>query len=258
MKSIKKSSYKKSISDDIIFNDISGINKNYKITHFDKNLRHLRPVPSVSDWIFPPVCGMCGKLSPNSLCKKCEIMLNKQCSFGVDDYSQNSDLYFDEHIYFFKYEGIIRKNILNYKFNDKPYLYKTFTNYLFKNKNLLEIIKNYDTIIPVPISKKRMKERGYNQSLLIAKELSKKLEIEICNNCLYKTKNIIEQSKLNKEERNKNIVGVYKLKNKEKLLNKKILIFDDIFTTGNTVNECSKMLLQSNPNKIGILTLAKD
>lgn len=210
------------------------------------------------DYIFPPVCGICGKLNKNSLCSKCKKMLDKQEKFTIETYNDNYKIYFDEHIYFFKYEGIIRKNILNYKFNDKPYLYKSFANYLIKNKNLFEIIKKYDTIIPVPISKLRYKKRGYNQSYLIAKELSKKFEIEICNNCLYKTKNIIEQSKLNKEQRSKNIINAYKIKNKEKLENKKILIFDDIFTTGSTVNECSKIIRQANPKKIGILTLAKD
>ena len=78
------------------------------------------------------------------------------------------------------------------------------------------------------------------------------------NNCIIKTKNIIEQSKLNKEEREKNIQGVYKLKNKKLIKNKKILLIDDIYTTGSTVNECSRILTQGQPKKIGILVLAKD
>ena len=78
------------------------------------------------------------------------------------------------------------------------------------------------------------------------------------NNCLIKTKNIIEQSKLNKEDRQQNIQGVYSIQNKKIITNKKILLIDDIYTTGNTVNECSKILQQANPKKIGILVLAKD
>lgn len=80
----------------------------------------------------------------------------------------------------------------------------------------------------------------------------------ILNNCLVKTKNIIEQSKLNKEERMQNIQGVYELKNKQLIENKKILLIDDIYTTGSTVNECSKTLLAGKPSEIGILVLAKD
>lgn len=161
-------------------------------------------------------------------------------------------------MYIFKYEGQIRKLILDYKFNEKSYIYLTLVNFLLKNKKIFENIKNYDTIIPVPISKKRLRTRGYNQSLLIAKEISQQTNLDLVNNCLIKTKNIIEQSKLNKEEREKNIQGVYKLENKKLIENKKILLIDDIYTTGSTINECSKTLTEGQPNKIGVLVLAKD
>ena len=161
-------------------------------------------------------------------------------------------------MYIFRYEGQIRKIIIDYKFNEKSYIYETFVNFLLKNKKIFENIKNYDTIIPVPISKKRQKERGYNQSLLIARKIAEKTNLELMNNCLIKTKNIIEQSKLNKEDRAQNIYGVYELKNKQLVENKKILLIDDIYTTGSTVNECSRMLRIANPAKIGVLVLAKD
>ena len=148
--------------------------------------------------------------------------------------------------------------IIDYKFNEKSYIYETFVNFVLKNKKIFEKLKTYDTIIPVPISRKRMKERGYNQSLLIAKKISKELEITLHANCLFKTKNIIEQSKLNKEQRLQNIQNVYELKNKQILKNKTILLVDDIYTTGSTVQECSKILRQAEPKKIDVLVLAKD
>jgi len=185
------------------------------------------------------------------------MLLKKQAKFTIE---KNEDLKknFEEHLYIFKYEGLIRKMILNYKFKDKSYLYKTFVNFLLKDKKMFEILQTYDTIIPVPISKKRQKERGYNQSYLIAREITKYTDLKIENNCLFKTKNIIEQSKLNKEERLINIQGVYSIKNKHRLINKKILLLDDIYTTGSTVNECCEILKKSKPKKIGVLTIAKD
>lgn len=153
---------------------------------------------------------------------------------------------------------MIRKIILNYKFNDKSYLYKTLVNFLLKNEKFFPILKSYDTIIPVPISQKRRKQRGYNQSELIAKEIAKRLSIDYNNKCLFKTKNIIEQSKLNKEERQSNIQGVYELHNKKLLKDKKILLIDDIYTTGSTVNECSRIIKQAQPKKIDVFTIAKD
>lgn len=182
-------------------------------------------------------------------------MLQKEAVFKIEDYKDKN---FEKLFYCFKYEGNIRKLILNYKFNEKSYLYKTFVNFLLKNEKWVEIFKNCDTIIPIPISKKRKKERGYNQSLLIAKELNKKLQLSLNNNCLYKVKDTIEQSKLNKEERKKNIQGVYKLENQEKLKNKKILLIDDIYTTGNTIEEVSKTLKKADINGIIVLTIAKD
>ena len=209
--------------------------------------------------IYPQTCGICGKINENSLCKKCEIKLNKQAeNIILKEGTEIEDKYFNELMYIFRYEGQIRKLIIDYKFNDKAYLYKMFVNFLLKNKKIFENIKNYDTIITVTISKKRKNERGYNQSLLISRNIAEKTNLELMNNCLIKTKNIIEQSKLNKEDRLQNIQGVYDLKNKKLLENRKILLIDDIYTTGSTANECSKTLRAANPDKVGILVLAKD
>lgn len=209
----------------------------------------------ILDLIYPPVCGFCGRINKNALCKKCENKLKKEENFTIEKVLYNE---FEEQIYFFPYGGFVRKSILNYKFNEKPYLYKSFVKFIMKNEEFIKALKEYDIIMPVPISKSRKKERGYNQSYLITKEISKITKIEHNYDSLFKTKNIIEQSKLNKEQRQKNIQGVYKLQNKIKLNNKKILLVDDIYTTGSTVKECCLVLRQANPKKLGILTIARD
>ncbi len=207
--------------------------------------------------IYPPSCGICGKIDSNFLCIKCQKQLEKNAKFEIVQ-NTNTNYYFQQHLYIFEYQGIIRKAIIDYKFNEKSYFYKTIVNFLLKNKKFFSILKSYDTIIPVPISKKRRKERGYNQSELIAKEIAKNLGIEYNTDCLFKVKNIVEQSKLNKEERQKNIQGVYELHKQNRLQNKKILLIDDIYTTGSTVNECCKILKQASPKQIEVFTLAKD
>ena len=112
----------------------------------------------------------------------------------------------------------------------------------------------------VPLSWKRRLQRGYNQSQLIAEIISNILQIKIESKILYKTKNIVPQSTLNKKDRKENIKGAFKIKHIEKIKNKKILIIDDIYTTGNTLNECAKMFIKEGIKKenIGVLTLAKD
>ena len=86
--------------------------------------------------IYPNVCGICEKICQQDLCKKCELMLNDISKCKVDYYQ---DKKFDKHLYLFEYNGIIREKIINYKFNDKPYIYKAFTQFILKNKKTHEI-----------------------------------------------------------------------------------------------------------------------
>jgi len=165
-----------------------------------------------------------------------------------------------EQYYFFKYKNLIRKLILDMKFNKKPYIYKIFEIFLEKNQKQLENLKKYDIIIVIPLNFRRKLTRGYNQSKLIAHIISNILQIKIQSKILYKIKNVAPQSTLNKVQRENNLKGVYKVKNVQKIQNKKILLIDDIYTTGSTLNECAKTLIKSGIKKenIGVLTLAKD
>ena len=207
--------------------------------------------------LFPPVCGICGKLDEKSLCNKCKIRLQKNALCKIEDYKDTSS-YFDEHIYLFQYTGEIRDTILKYKFNEKSYIYRTFLEFAKNNEEMCSQIKKYDIIIPVPVSKKRFKQRGYNQSALIAKNLAKTLNIDYKENVLIKIKDNKPQSEMGQDKRKSNVKDVYKIKNKEKIYQKKVLILDDIFTTGNTVNECAKVLIENSANNVGIFTIAKD
>lgn len=193
--------------------------------------------------IYPNVCGICDKISKDDLCKKCEIQLNNIAKINVDIYKNKN---FSKHLYIFKYEGIIKERLINFKFNDKIYIYKAFVNFIIKNKKICRFLKNYDIIIPVPIHYRRKIKRGYNQSALIAKEISKNYNsIKYINDVLLKKKNNKPQSTKNKKEREKNVIGAYYIKNEYKIYNKKILLLDDIYTTGSTVNECAKALKQA-------------
>ena len=214
----------------------------------------------ILDLLYPQVCSICGKLNEKSLCNKCKIKLETEFNFQTEDYSQEIDKNFKEHHYFFRYENFIRNQILSLKFHEKPYIYKTIAHFLENKRKYFENLKKYDIMIVVPISKKRLKDRGYNQSELIAKEISKMLSIKIEKNIIKKLIDTPPQSLLNKEQRQENIKGVYKAYNIEKIKNKNILIVDDIYTTGNTVNECAKVLVEKgiNEQKIGVLTIAKD
>ena len=204
---------------------------------------------------FPNVCGICDKICREDLCKKCEIKLNNITKVKIDNYNNKN---FKKHLYIFKYEGIIKETLIKFKFREKAFIYKAFVNFLIKNKKVCRFLKSYDIIIPVPIHYNRKVTRGYNQSALIAKELAKKLNIKCEEKVLFKKINNKPQSTKNKEERQKNIIDVYYTRNEEQISNKKIILLDDIYTTGSTVNECSKILKLAGAKYVDVMTIAKD
>ena len=205
------------------------------------------------------MCGVCGKQAQDSLCRKCEIKLRKQALFRIEDYKEITS-FFNKHIYIFHYDSLIRDKIIDYKFNEKAYLYNTFVCFLKKNEKICVQIKKYDIIVSVPISKRRFKERGYNQSALFAKNLAQELKMKYLEKVLIKVRDNPAQSTLNQEEREENVKNMYKINilTKSKIYGKKILLVDDIFTTGSTVNECSKVLIDGGALNVGVLTIAKD
>ncbi len=222
------------------------------------------------------MCSICGAPNKEYLCKKCENKL-KQIE-AISNYTINSDNkvlkrdenseieqskkteteYFENQIYGFIYEGVIRKLILQYKFGNKPYIYRTFKNFFEKNEKLGLFFKKYDIIVPVPISKKRFKNRGYNQSDLLAKDLAKDFGLEYASNVLIKIIDNKRQSTLSQKQRTLNAKNVYIVKENYKIINKKILLLDDVYTTGATCNECARVLIEAGVKEVGVFTIAKD
>ena len=211
---------------------------------------------NILDFIYPPVCGICGKLNQNYLCKKCQKVLENQSKFVIDknkDFNQN----FDKHLYIFKYEGIIRRMILNYKFNEKSYLYITFVNFLLKNEKFFKILKSYDTIIPVPISSERKNERGYNQSELLARGISRVTGIPLCTDAVVRSRNNATQTHKSGYARWQNVDRLFlSTPHAANLHDKHILLVDDVLTTGATLVACADALLGVENIKISVLTLA--
>lgn len=210
---------------------------------------------SILELIFPTTCGFCDKICKDALCKKCELKLKK---YQINLLKKHKKMSFNESMHIFRYEDLIREKIISYKFNNKAYLYKTFSKIILKNQKICGFLKKYDIIIPVPIHKKRKLERGYNQTELIAKEIANQTHLKLEKNILIKQKNIIPQSSLNKSDREQNIKNAFIVKNIEKIIDKKVLLFDDIYTTGSTANECAKVLKKQGAKQVGVLTIAKD
>ena len=213
-------------------------------------------VKHLTNLLYPKVCGICGEICKEDICNKCKAKIKKLGRNKKHIYLTKN---FTTHMYIFDYRDIIREKIISYKFKDATYLYKSFVKIILNDKKICRFLKSYDIIIPVPISKKRKQKRGYNQCEIIAKKLAKgSCNLIYGNNILYKIKHNVQQSSLDKQKRRMNISDAYYVKDSKRIQNKKILLLDDIFTTGSTANECSKMLKLAGAKEIGVLTLAKD
>lgn len=208
--------------------------------------------------IYPPICGICEKINSEYICEKCKDKLNKYLIYKIEDCKNNKKVYYDYKIKILRYENVVREKIIDYKFNEKTYIHKTLEKIILNDEKIYSFLKKYDIILPVPLYKNKKWERGYNQTELIAKNLAKDLQITLNNKILKKVKNTKVQSRLTKRERAENIKDAFAVTDRFYIENKKIIIFDDIYTTGSTINECSKILKIANAKEIAILTIAID
>lgn len=201
--------------------------------------------------LYPDVCGICEKSikSNTYACTKC---LNILKYYRERKIKNNSINYCDEIFSLYPYKGEIKNRICKFKFQDKKYIGKTFGYLISQKAKYIE----FDYIIPVPISKKRLMERGYNQSKIMTDEISKILTKKALNNVLIKIKNNERQSDLHELERRRNVNGVYKVKNEAKIKDKIILLVDDVCTTASTLNECAKVLKIFGAKKVIAITVA--
>lgn len=207
-------------------------------------------IESLLDIIFPKTCLICGKQENCYICSSCLQL------FDVKAHIIKSNKEYNYLIYLLDYKNKNRKDMLGFKFYDKAYMSEYFIELLIKDKKVCKFLKEFDIIIPVPTTENKKKIRGYNQTELLAKSLGKNLNITVKNNLLEKVKENKTQSTLSKKDRTKNVENVFKVSNL--VSNKNIILIDDIFTTGSTIEECSKELRKNGANKICALVICKD
>jgi len=114
-----------------------------------------------------------------------------------------------------------------------------------------------DLIIPVPLHPRRLRERGFNQSLLLARQVGKRRSIPLNFTALHRTRQTQPQTQLSGAERRKNVRGAFEVRQAEVVGGKRILLVDDVFTTGATVQECASVLGEAGASEVHVLTLAR-
>jgi competence protein ComFC len=189
--------------------------------------------PSVS-------CPLCGRpVGVRALCGDC-ILHGKQFLQGHFGYS---------------FEGPLRESLHSFKFRGRKDVGRVLVQMM--EGKIRAFAGTFDVILPLPVTEKRLKERGFNQSFIIAEEVSKIAGKPLDYRTLQKVKETKDQFTLSKEERRRNVKGAFRApEGINQLKGKRLLLVDDLYTTGNTADEACRALLPLRPQGISVFALA--
>lgn len=208
---------------------------------------------AILDLLFPPRCVFCG-----AVLKSGETGICALCSENLP-YIKKGELPKPEFVDGFtsplRYEAVVRDSILRYKFDGRNVYASTYAHILADNirENL---DGRFNLITWVPLSKERLTERGYDQAMLIAMATALDLGDVAVETLRKKTHTDPQSSNGGLSERKANISGAYELTDPELVCGKKILIIDDIVTTGATVSECARILREGGAASVYCASLA--
>ena len=202
--------------------------------------------------LFPKRCAYCGNViaSNRMMCYECERNLPRvtgevcfKCGREKDICScKGAEKYFTSLAAPFYFEGNVRKGLLAFKFRKSPDNAEAYSAEMAQTVKQRFDGVNFDFITEVPMTDKSLKKRGYNQCALLAKEISKLTDIEHKPDFLVKIYDTQVQHKLSYYLRKGNLAGVFDVADSVSVKDKTILLCDDVSTSGETLNECAKML----------------
>lgn len=200
-------------------------------------------------WLEPPYCSKCSKPFPSSSpLQEASHLLCPECG--------KEKSYFEKIFVPTLYEGVMKEAIHLLKYKRKRRLMVP----------LEKIMKRYfdhialpylDLVVPIPLHRKRFRERGFNQAELIADIVARYFRLKLVKNNLQRVKATKTQTTLSKKERIKNIKGAFQVKNKGEFQKKSLLLVDDVYTTGTTLKEAARVLKGVEAREIYLFTLAR-
>lgn len=231
----------------------------------------------ISDALFPSLCIACtGVLTSEKekgFCRKCAQSISfitesrcPVCGIIFADSPAGNHLCGDclktKPYYTFAraalvYEGIILEAIHRFKYK-RNLICGSVLSGLMADFDFPDMDWNsFDLIIPVPLHIRRLRERGFNQSLILARALGKKHRLDVDFSLLKRRKLTLTQTGLDKKERERNIRSAFMVRHPEKLQGKNVILVDDVYTTGATLNECARTLRKAGTVRIAVITLAR-
>lgn len=231
----------------------------------------------ISDTLFPPLCLGCSQVltcgQHEVFCPDCRLRITfltgsrcPVCGIIFPDSPSDNHLCgvclgkkpcFDSARAAVAYDGVIIEAIHKFKYGRNVTagvaLARLLADFDFSDIEPC----SFDTVLPVPLHIRRLRERGFNQALIFARTLGKKYRIDVDFSLLKRHKFTLTQTGLNKKEREQNISGAFVVAQPKILSGRKLLLVDDVYTTGATINECARILKESGAGQVAVLTLAR-
>lgn len=206
----------------------------------------------LSQWLYPPKCVLCGRIlekDQTDLCHHCRIHA-PECPVLNSKYP-----YLNSWVALWYYEDTVRRSLLRYKFYGKRSYASAYAR-LLGMKLMKEEKLDFDILTFVPISAKRRRKRGFDQVELLAEKLGPQIGKAPQPLLRKRRDNPAQSGIVGQSERRANVLGVYEVMNPELLAGKRILLLDDIITTGVTASEAARMLLTAGAKEVKLATLA--
>lgn len=196
--------------------------------------------------VAPPLCPSCGRpftAAPGEdhLCEEC-ILLHSPFSIARA---------------WGRYEGVLLDAIHLFKYHGRISVGEALGRMMAKVPPTSLAIRSYSLVVPVPLHPKRLRERGFNQSLILARQIAKQHAIPLDFSALRRRSHTEAQVNLSGKERRANVRGAFAVTDRSKIKRHRILLVDDVYTTGSTVMECANVLMQNGAREVAVLTLAR-
>lgn len=219
--------------------------------------------------LFPQTCCFCGKVCRNNICEECKKKITyiqepicKKCGkpirYEEKEYCGDcagKKKYYEQGKSVWLHKDNVCWSIYQFKYHNRRIYGKFYAEELFRLYGKWIKDKKIDVIIPVPLHRRRRRKRGYNQAEIVAKHLGKMIGIPVDTRSVLRIYNTKPQKELSHNERKKNLEHAFRV-TKHWDRKKNVLLIDDIYTTGNTIDAVAKKLKENGAHKVWFLTIS--
>ena len=216
------------------------------------------------EFLLPRFCLLCNKRIVHSNSLVCDSCANEftpaeppESIMRMLNSSLGSEVHFDAAFCLWKFEGKVQTLIHHLKYNEFWSIGKFIAGPFADRLQQLGIDERNSLLVPVPLHKTRLRERGYNQAEILCHFVTANTSIPTNSSLIKRIRYTSTQTQLSLEQRKRNVTDAFAVDERQQLLHKTVILVDDVLTTGATTNACAKELRKLNPRNIWVFTVAK-